>query len=334
MFLEYVSTISERFDMCIFDTAYDTTVGSSLNMSKTISAIKQAFVQDILYSSNLDLISSLKYVPVFVSGRGTSESNIPLFAHPIVFEHSGHSYIVSDIRPVVKVNSDSEYGFDIRNKIDFDFIKYRLIMNLIWLNDGAMSLKNDLGLAGVVFAAWMSDSIGRRFGLDPRDQLLLMIVSHYYYQSLFYNEINEDIKQTFAVHTIKATRAPSELVLDIFDRIGEMGSIADYCNNVKAVVENIRLKDLNAGLVITLMGNSWFGLNSKEVLAVAIEHPPTWVSLVYTVLKEKTYRNSQLARVAERYTKKSLASDYNQAFENMVENLIKPPMHTGFKPFD
>jgi hypothetical protein len=180
----------------------------------------------------------------------------------------------------------------------------------------------------------MSDSIGRRFGLDPRDQLLLMIVSHYYYQSLFYNEINEDIKQTFAVHTIKATRAPSELVLDIFDRIGEMGSIADYCNNVKAVVENIRLKDLNAGLVITLMGNSWFGLNSKEVLAVAIEHPPTWVSLVYTVLKEKTYRNSQLARVAERYTKKSLASDYNQAFENMVENLIKPPMHTGFKPFD
>lgn len=322
--------------MCIFNTAYDTTVGSSLNMVKTISAIKQSFVQDILYSSNLDLISSLKYVPVFVGGVGSSESNIPLFAHPIVFEHNNHSYIVSDIRPVVKVNSDSEFGIDVKNKIDFEFIKYRLIMNLIWLNDGVKSIKNDLNLAGVVFAAWMSDNIGRRFGLDPRDQLLLMIVSHFYYQSLFYNnkDINEDVRQSFAVHTIKATRAPSELVLHVFDKIGEMNDISDYCNNVKAIVENIRLKDLNAGLVITLLGNSWFGLNSKEVLAVAVEHPPTWVTLIYTVLKEKTYRNSQLARVAERYTKKSLASDYNLAFEGMVENLLKPASHTGFKPFD
>lgn len=322
--------------MSIFATAYDTTVGSSINMSKTTAAIKQAFVHDMLYLSNLDLISSLKYVPVFVGGAGVSEANIPLFAHPVVIDHASHSYIVSDVRPVVKVDPDSDFGFSVKNKIDFEFIKYRLIMNLIWLNDGCLSIKNDLNLAGVIFGAWMSDSISRRFALDPRDQLLLFIISHYYYQSMFYDtrDINEDMKQSFAVHTIKATRAPSELVLSIFDKIGEINDINDYCTNVKAILENIRLKDLNAGLVITLLGNSWFGLNSKEVLAVAIEHPPTWVTLIYTVLKEKTYRNSQLARVAERYTKKSLANDYNLAFENMIDNLVKPRTHTGFKPFD
>jgi hypothetical protein len=321
--------------MSIFAMAYDTTVGSSINMNKTISAIKQAFVQDMLYTSNLDLITSLKYVPVFVSGIGTSENDIPLFPHPLLVDHNNHSYIVTDVRPVVKVDVDSDYGFSVKNKVDFDFIKFRLIMNLIWLNDGAMSIKNDLNIAGVVFAAWMSDTIARRFALDPRDQLLLMIISHYYYQSMFTSdEIDEDIRQSFAVHTIKATRAPSELILDIFDKIGTMNDINDYCVAVKNVVENVRLKDLNAGLIITLLGNSWFGLNSKEILAVAIEHPPTWVTLVYTVLKEKTYRNSQLARVAERYIKKSMANDYSLAFESIVDNLIKPKSHIGFKPFD
>ena len=197
-------------------------------------------------------------------------------------------------------------------------------MTLAWVTGGVDQIRNNLMFAGSVYASWLSDAISKRFALDPSDQLQLFIISYFYYQSLFKDTstFDEETKQMFAVHTIKASKAPSKMVFEIFDKIGTLSTMEDYCTNVKNILDNVRLKDLNAGLLITTLGNSWYGINSKEILAIALEHPPTWVAIVYTALVERTFKNSTIARIAERFGKNGNASDFLKAYVSLTQRYL------------
>lgn len=313
--------------MTIYNTAYDTTVGSGI-VTKTIEqAIEKSFVQDMTYYRSLDVVTNLSLKPVFISGAEASESNIPFFTHPLVVKNGkGHEFLCVDIRPFIRNSNDGQSMGQVvpRNRTEFDFVKSRSILNMAWLTGASNQIKTNLNFAGVVFANWLSDVISKRFALDPKDQMLLTIVSHYYYQSLFYAEdtFDEDMLQQFAVHTINASKAPSKMVFDVFDRIGKMGSVGDYCDNVKLVLDNIRLTDLNVGLLITMIGQSWYGLNAKEILAVALEHPPTWNAVVFAAINERTYKNSPIARLAERFSKQGNGVNYTRGYNDLLSNYV------------
>lgn len=312
--------------MTIKRTAYNTTVGIGLVTKHIEAAIKEAFIRDVVFNRNLGLITSLEYKPVFITGTQTSESNIPFFAHPLAIENfKGHNFICMDIRPCIRQVSDVETAgadFAVRNQTDYNFAISRLVLNMAWLAGDISQLKLNLSFAGAVYAAWLSESISKRFALDPKDQMVLAIISHFYYQSLFFQgeHIEEEMLQRFAVHTIKATKAPSQLVFDIFDKIKDMDTIEDYCQNIKDILANIRLDGLNPGLLITMIGNTWFGNNSKENLAVALEHPPTWIAIVYMAIAERTFKNSMIAKIAERYGKGNLAKEFNDGMKILLDS--------------
>lgn len=309
--------------MSIFNSSYETTIGSSMKNVKQIEhAIKEACIKDLLYNSHLNLITSLDFKPLVVTGSNASESNIPFFIHPLVIQNfNGHNFVCIDVRPFIKKES-TYWNIQVRSYPDFNFAKNRLIMNLAWLNNEVGQLRVNLSFASQVFAGWISESISKRFALDPRDHMTLTVIAHYYYLSLFYPEdhIEEETLQKFAVHTIKATKFPSEFVFQVFDQIDSMKNIHDFCENVKRILNNIRLENLNEGLLITVLSNSWYGLNASENLAVALEHPPTWLAIVYAALQEKTFKHSLVARVAERYGKNNQASEFIKNFDQIVAN--------------
>lgn len=307
-------------------TGYDTTLGVSIVTRPIVRALKEAFIRDMICDVHLDLTTTLDVKPVFVTGRQQSESNIPFFAHPLlVTTDKGVKFLCTDIRPFIRQDEDANYNHvNVRNRTEFNFIKSRTILNLAWLTGAESQVRMSLPLAGTVFSAWLSEVIAKRFALDPKDQMTLFIITHYYYQSLFFTEdhVDEDKLQKFALHTIKASRAPSQMVFEVFDRIEKMRNLEDYCQNIRTISENIRLKDLNVALLVTMIGTSWYGLNAKEILAVALEHPPTWCALVYVALTEKTFQRSMIARVAERYAKNKGSEEYLQSYVNLVKTYI------------
>jgi hypothetical protein len=312
--------------MTIFNTAYDTTIGAGVVTKHIKDAVEKAFYQDMIFLYTLDVTKDLEYKPVFVTGNQPSESNIPFFVHPLVVKNNkGISFLCTDIRPFINANQSTSYDKVVpRNQTEFNFIKSRTILNLAWLTGAGNQIKTNLNFAGTVFAMWLSDVLGKCFALDPKDKMLLTIVSHYYYQSLFYTEasFDESVKQKFAIHTINASKAPSKMVFEVFDQMGPMHSIADYCDNVKKVLDNIRLKDLNVALLITMIGNSWFCQNAKEILAVALEHPPTWNAIVFASLVERTYKNSTIARISAAFGKNNAAKGYLESHVNLLQNYI------------
>ena len=311
--------------MSIFKTAYHTTVGSSFVTNKIELTIKESIIKDYLQGINGDIVTDLDIKPIFLSNNASSEANIPYFSHPLLIEDlHKQKYLCVDIRQFVKSNNVNSVNlFNIKNESEYNLSRSRLALNLIWLTQRPETIRDISYLPNAIFSSWISEGIANRFSLDPKDQMTLAIISSFYYQSLFteFNTFLEEDRQKFVTSIIKATRAPAKMVFDVTDKIEKISNINDFCSVCKGILENTRIENLNAGILITILGNSWFGMSAKELLAVSLEHPPTWIALVNAALTERTYRKSLLSRIAERYASNKGGNDFIKAFDNLVETV-------------
>ena len=314
--------------MSIFADSYQTRVGSIYATDPIVNAIKKAMVADsIQYNNTLMVRSTEDTRCFFIIGNRDSEAEIPLFTHPITFKgREGEQYLCSDIRVFVKKGTPTDnIEKSIRNLTEYKFAKGRAILNLAWITGGHGKIKNTLSFASKVFSHWLSEIIAKNYALDFKDQTLINILSSFYYQTLFTENVtfSDEDRQRMAIHTIKATGASSAQVFEVFDKIEQIKDIEDYCALVPKVTENVRLKDFNLGVLLSIVKNSWYGTNAKEIISVCLEHPPTWVALVYTALSEKTFSNSTESRVAERHGKRGAADEFKKAFLAMMRESLE-----------
>lgn len=314
--------------MPVFKDSYDTTMGMVFVMKPVIHAIKESLIKNGDWM-NLNVMDKGNIRPVFITGVYESDSIIPLFTHPITVlgSREDFTYLVTDMRVFIRKDTPTDnIEKSIKNLTEFNFAKSRAILNLIWLDNGQSQIKNSLQFAGVVFCRWLSEIIAKTYALDFKDQTSLAIIASFYYQSLFSEDrvFDEDTKQKMAVHTIKATEAPANLVFEIFDKMPEITGIEDFCNAVPHILENVRLKNFNLAILLTIVKNSWYGTNAKDIISVALEHPPTWIAVVYTALTERTYKSSMVYRIAERFGKRGRADEFNDSYVTLVKSVIKP----------
>lgn len=307
--------------MSIFNDCYETTIGSAYVTKAIDTAIREHVIT--AGENQLNTIETGTYRANFLCGY--DDGKVPLFTHPIIVSKlQSHNYLCIDMRLFLRPPVDGEDRLEkrIKNMTEYNFTKSRGILNLIWINGGVTEIKNNLSFAGVVFAWWLSDVISKTYALDFKDQTSLAILSSFYYQTLFSNEteITDDIKQKMAVHTIKATKAPAEMVFDVFDKIKKLDNIEDFCSNVTSILENVRLHNFNLALLLNIIRNSWYGTNAKEILSVAVEHPPTWASIVYAALSERTYRSSAIYRVAERWGKRGGSDEFMRSYHSLMQD--------------
>lgn len=320
--------------MTIFKTPYETTRGTHIVTDRITSAIQESIVRDMIFTTNLGLSKSFEIKPLFVTGLYSTESQIPVFDHPLLVSNTQKNlkFLCFDFRPVISVNDLRNEKLMPKNKSEFDFYFSRAALSLAWLVGGENSMKTSLAKAGNVFASWLGETLAKRFYLDPSDQMKASILSHYYYQCLFSNDVKNDGDeiQNTVLATIQALRTPAELTFEVVEKATEVWvsnngrvDLAGFCEALKVVTENIRLKDLNPGIVLTLTSSSWFGATARELLAVALEHPPTWCSIVFAAINQKTFKNSNIAKVAERVLKGDAAKSFNQAYGEFVETYVQ-----------
>ena len=312
--------------MPMFVDSYSTSMGSMYNVKPVIHAIQESIIQDSLTSMSLGVLENGGVKPVFITGSFSSEDKIPLFTHPIsIFNFNGNSYLCTDLRLFIRKG----YMFDdiekrIRNTTEYDFAKSRAVLNLVWIAEGAGSIKNDLRFCEVVYAAWLSQVISRAFALDFKDQTIVSIMASLFYQNLFgdIDSLSEEDKHKLTVHTMETTKAPSDLVKEVVDKIKPFKDIHDWCEQLNTVLENVRFTKFNAAVLLNAISTSWYGQNAKEILAVSLEHPPTWCAMVYTALKQRTYKNSMVYQVAERMGKRGAADQFLTSYMMLVRQRV------------
>lgn len=318
--------------MTIFKDAYDTTIGAAFDRSqleKLKQAIKASLINDGYNKTRaLGVMPIDEWSPLFITGLFPSESEVPLFTHPItIMDGDNKKYVCSDVRMFIRKESfekDQDIQKCVRNRPEYEFTVLRTILTMLWVAEGPAKIRANLGFAGAVYGNLISDVIARSYALNFQELSVLTILGCAFYGSLFEEgeELDETIRQRWAVSIKRAMNLPSDLIFEVLDGLSVIKDINAFCATVVGTIENVRLKNFNPAALLTLIRSSWYGTNSKEIIAVAIEHPPTMCAMVYTALMDRTYKSSNMYKVAERLSKRGAGDDFFKNVKMIVSSVM------------
>lgn len=313
--------ILKQRNLKMFVFPYDTTVCADHLTSNLIKIIKtteaiEGLTSSIQLPAN-DSLANVKLNENNVLLVTAKNKDVPPFAHPILVDFVSGKKIVVDARPFTKllnndvvITSDNEYKFSIIRAALIDCMANGSIKDIQSL--GSFPL--------LIFSRWIAENLTKRLGLNPREQALLVVISAFYYSSLFREDpVFNDVELSRQVQLIsKITYIPVDLCQEVADKILPMSNIKEFVSQTIAVIESPRLEKFSTGLMLTILMNSWYGLNSKEIVCVALENPPTWLALVYSALNDRSYRTSGLAKVVIANDKKDMGKHFSLNLLNLV----------------
>lgn len=288
--------------MTIRNTAYETTACNGFVLGKITHAI-----EDALVSSNYN--TNKNNAAVKEINRTSTTTPVPAFFHPMVVNHDTKKVVVVDVRSAGKYD-EATYQFKIRNQYEYDFISLYGELNNFWVNDNARLLCSVSHLPLSLYSRWMSENITRRFGLSPQDQLTIAILAAFFYLGQFGEEDSPDTRELQRLCGIisKAVYVNAETILGLIDGRPYIKDVKEFCEVLKEATGNVRLNELNHGVLMTILSNSWYGTNSKELVNVAIEFPPAWILLTYSSYVDRSYKNTGIAKMSIRDKKADIDS--------------------------
>lgn len=291
--------------MTIALSAYETSACRGFVMNKLIGALKAAFAE----SATMGLVNvegkeeSYKVDIRCIVGNPTKEQ-IPAFMHPVIIDNGNEEFkdTVIDVRATGRWDSN-QHAFQIRNNFEFDFMKMYGLLAAYWVTaQGPRILSSISNLPLSLYSRWLSENITRRFGLTPQDQLIISIMAAYFYLGNFTNEerFSENEFNRLVGVIAKATYASADYVFDVLNDRPIIKSADEFCERLQEATGNIRLAELNRGLLVGIIGGTWFGTNARELVAVALEYPPAWILIAYSSYMDRSYKNTAIAKASTR----------------------------------
>lgn len=293
-----------------------------VNNAETVANINRYITIDYVYIKEKEKIKikpfsnhHLTLNPVILYGLSDVEKSIPVFNHPIV--NVEHKWIALDLRSCVQLSDDKE-SYEIRNESEFNLALQRFILTAMWFVEKESALYT-LKLAHFAFANWLSDNLTKKFGLDMNNQLQLKILALIYYSRLFTDTYTEDDFTKLLVRSKDEIVIP-KLLEEVRDQIGDLETIDDFCKACYDVTKNIRLKNLDYNVMVNIVANNWVGGSGKELAMLSLEHPPTWISLVYSSLTQRSFKKSYITGIVDKMDKRGKGEEFLKALIGITKD--------------
>lgn len=256
-----------------------------------------------------------KLNPVIIYGETVVEKDIIIFNQPYV--NYKNNWLALDLRKVVGIDSETK-KFKIRNESEFRQIVTKYILSGMWFVDKQNSIYG-LKFAHIAFGEWLSSTISRKFGLDLSDQVKIKVLANAYYASMFSDKLEDEDIDKLKIRLKDEIINPG-IIDENKEIILSVNSIDDFCKACYEITNNIRLQNFDYNVLISVVNNNWFGLNAHENVLLALEHPPTWISIVYSSLLERSFKNSYITKIVEQKNKKGSGKDFINQVSALVDN--------------
>jgi len=292
-----------------------------INRTSTIAAINRYITTDYTFIKEREKFSIKPFTdihltlnPVILYGLSDIERDIPSFSHPII--NLENKWIALDLRNFVKKSTDN-YNYEIKNESEYNLNLHRFILTGMWFVGKQSNIYN-FKFPHFIFASWLSENLTRKFGLDLSNQLQLRILAFIYYSHLFTENYSRDDFDKLLIRSKEDSIVP-KLIEEVNSRVTtELKTIDDFCKDCYEVTGNIRLKDFNYQVLLNILTNNWFGDTGKELTILSLEHPPTWVSLVYASLTQKSFKKAFIATIVDKLNKRGKGDDFLTALSSLT----------------
>lgn len=277
-------------------TPYDTTVCRHYHLEPVVSLLRVAKIEGETISAQ----SSSKKKFKGVETVHPYAKSIPPFTQPLLLDGvwfiDARAFLTVDrAEGIVRATAPGE----------LDFLILRAVLSKAWNEGEVQSMSYFQDLPARIYARMMSEAIVRRLGLDPMEQMRLSVLSAAFYLTRFMTEASGEVNQIgLATRVARTTSVPADKVLIILESVGELpDNIEGFCEKAKMISANARIQQLNAALIVTSLSGMWYGANSRETVAAAIEYPPFFNALVATSLSERSYKNAPFAKLVQQSDK-------------------------------
>lgn len=309
-------------------TLYDAKFSPITDVRSLVSEINRYLVSDYSFLTNTHIVSPFsdhrrnKIASIVLTGLSTTEENIPNFFSPLY--NPKRNWIAIDLRNFVSADK-AERTFRLKNSIEGQLNLHRMILNGLWLTKELSSIYS-LRFAEDVYANWFSETLVRRygltFGLTAGEGLTLKALAYFYYMRMFKEKpLTEDDKEKLKIRHKNQYALPPEVIEEVYSVIKDrkFDDVEDFCEACYATTDNVRLKGFSYGTLLTMVTTHWFGqIPSRELMMGVLQHPPTWIAMIYFALKMKSYKNTYIAMSANKLDKKGKGDQFIKEYEALV----------------
>ena len=287
----------------------------------SVNAINRYIVTDYIYSQSSQMLrlrdfqgdhQTLK--PVILYGTTLEEKDISPLAHPLI--NSKNKWIALDLRPVVNVDKETK-KVSVRNDSEFQLAVQRFVLTGLFAVGKRSGLYN-IKLPQFVFGDWLASSLTHKFGLTPGDQTRLAVLAMLYYQRLFTNQpFTEEDLSKFKLR-LKKEFYGEDTIDEVVTKAGVLETLDDLCKAFYSVTENVRLKNMDYNVLVSVVSNSWFGINAHETTILALSHPPTWIAMVFASLTQRSFRSSSVSKTVEQRSKRGADEEFLKELSHLT----------------
>lgn len=227
--------------------------------------------------------------------------DIPTFTQYINIGEPDKPNLLIDSRQYMKY--DPKTGlYKINGVNDWSFQCVRMALNLQLLKADETIFSRLGDLPAKVFHRWISGALITKYNLEIESQMALFVISAYYFYAMCNYELQaEDItvRTQFVPIISRITGVPPDFVLDIIETVGPLRNASDLALELSTKSRQARTGTLKFTDLYLLVSNSWQGVNARENVGVALEHMPTYISMVYMAIADRSYRQTVITKRAE-----------------------------------
>lgn len=277
------------------NTGYDTAYGQVYDQSKLLKTIKTEMLHGSIGLQNIGEVDN-----IHVLGVTHCDDFLDVFTQPLYLNDYAGSKVLVDLRQVVKVKEDQ---VKISNKAGYATLRGRGMLTAHWISGNYGVFKGQGKLAGQVLCHTIAMRTGKTYNLDSVQIVKISALVSLYYDSLFDQlaMTEEETIEGLMKFSFIEPKLAKEMVND-FKMIKDLDTLAEA---IVKVIDSIKIRKFNRGVLLTMLVNITWGNNANEDIAIAIEYPPLWSSLVYTALTDMSYRKTYLSIQAKQVGRKS-----------------------------
>lgn len=249
---------------------------------------------------------------------------IPFTIPQQIFDNLGREYYCIDLRKSAREYTLSEDGRTYTPSFltEANFLTNFALAQKTWINQ--ISDYNSIYWdAGQIYAMWIGMKVAKRLALTPLQQSeMICYFAYYYFTQPYRGEKLGDFEYTQIVNKIcQLLRFNPQEVTTILAPFEQtlFKTFDELCEKIGAVTDNPKLKKMNRVLVQTLLIGSWVGQNERELVALASEYPPCFMTLLYRGLNERTFKDSDIVQVAFKLMNTAKQKQYNLVFADILK---------------
>lgn len=345
--------------MPVIESAYETYMGQRLDTDqvRTIKTSLSRYIESgRLQGRPKDRSHDIGAVSPFIA-RDTDDvygitpadwrlEEISFFGHPMILKDKKDTKenslggldnfkVVTDFRSVM---SDVRGTIKITNRSVYAYMAARAVINHWWLSHGTIAPISSMSVAVPIFANYVGEQVGNVVKMESDDALRLRVWAGIWYYMAHNKSHITDLKadEKFRIYRFmqQHVRVDADFTADVMESAiahyddnalhmpeSDRGSINHWLKLTPAACSSLRLESAlnDIGGFIGMLGRGYIGPLNVETMAIAFEHPPTWLALVWASANSYTTSSSALAKMVQRPVYRDGISQLVRGINNKLE---------------